>query len=119
MDTTDLQKAIQNLNKKRTEKEKVLLENFAGFKKYLDPVYHINNALPLEITISAKINKILDNTINDATHAINGKIINYSNDSFVMRSGGTMVSNLVSKKIDTNRNKIKAISLAILKNIFN
>ena len=119
MNTTDLKKAIQDLDLKRTEKEKVLLEHLGGFKKYFDPVFHMNNALPKKISLSVKINTLLDNTITDTTYLINGKISNYSNDSFILRSGGNMVSNLISKKINKNRNRIKAISLAILKNILN
>ena len=117
MNTTDLQKAIQNLDRKRADKEIVLLENLGGFEKYFDPVFYMNNALPAEVPITVKINKLLDNTISDATQVINGKISNYTNDSFILRSGGNMVSNIVGKKINTNRNRIKAISLAIIKNI--
>lgn len=119
MNANDLQKAIQDLDKKRTEKEKILLNNLGGFRKYFDPVFHMNNILPKEIPITVKINKLLDNTITDANQVINGKIYNYSNDSFLLRSGGNMVSNIVSKKINMNRNRIKAISLAIIKNILN
>ena len=89
------------------------------FKKYLNPVFHVKNALPSEAPNSIKLNKILDSSIDDATYAINGKIAIFSKEFFLLKYVGTMFSNMVTKRIHINRTRIKAFSLAILKNILN
>ena len=119
MNTRELQISIKDLDKKCGDKEKILLNNLRGLKKYFDPVFHIQNALPIQLPIACKINILLDNTISDATHAINNKIVNYSNDSFLLKSGKSLVTRMVTKTVYTNRRSIKAISLSVIKNIFN
>lgn len=119
MNSKELQRAIQDLNKKRVAKEKTIMENLNGFRKYFDPVFYVKNTLPTAIPISIKVDNLLNNTISDSTYAINDKIIAYTNDSFLLRSGTSVVTNMITKTVHTNRNKIKAISLAIIKNILN
>ena len=117
MDTTELQILIKELNKKSIQKERLLKENIKSFNKYLDPVYHINNVLPDEVPITFKLNNLLDETISDATHVLNNKISAQTGNSFLLKSGTSMVTKMVSKTVFSNRNKIKAVGLAILKNI--
>lgn len=117
MDTIELQKLINELNKKSIQKENLLKENIKSFNKYFDPVYHINNALPAKVPVTFKINNLLDETISDTTAALNNKIIAQTSGSFLLRSGTAMVTKMVSKTVHSHRNKIKAVGLAILKNI--
>ena len=117
MDSTELKLAIKELDKKHLNKKLKLIENLKSFKKYLDPVYHVNNALPVELPVTYKINELLDNTIFDATQVIKNKITEQSKGSFLLKSGGSMVSKMVDKTLLSNKTNIKAISLAIIKNI--
>lgn len=118
MDSIQLQNLIRQLDKKSTQKEIVLKENLKNLNKYFDPIYHINNILPNKIPLTAKINSLLDETIIDATHVLNNKIDAQASGSFLLKSGSKMVTKAVHKTISSNRNKIKAVGLAIIKNIF-
>ena len=117
MDSNELKFAIKELSKDEIHKKKLLVENLKSFEKYFDPVYHVNNILPPELPITFKLNDLLDNTIIDATHVINKRIKQQSEGSLLLKSGGSMVTKLVSKSVLTNKTKIKAIGLAIIKNI--
>ena len=117
MDSNELKLAIKELDKKHLHKRAILIENLNSFKKYLDPVYHVNNALPPKQPITVKINDLLDETILDATEIINKKIKEQSEGSILLKSGGSMATKIVSKTLHSNKTKIKAISLAIIKNI--
>ena len=117
MDANELRLAIKELDKKQIQKKSILIENLRSFEKYFDPVYHVNNALPPKLPVSLKINGLLDETILDATHLLNSKIREQVDGSLLLKSGGAMVIKAVSKSVLSNKTKIKAISLAIIKNI--
>lgn len=117
MDSNELKLAIKELDKKHIHKKALLIENLNSFTKYIDPVYHVKNALPPKLPIGFKINDLLDETIVDATEIINKKIRDQSDGSILLKSGGSMVTKIVSKAVFSNRTKIKAVSLAIIKNL--
>ena len=117
MDTNELKHAIKELDKKEIHKKLILIENLKSFEKYLDPVYHVKNALPPKLPVGLKINHLLDETILDVTHVINKSIKEQAEGSILLKTGGSVVSKIVNKKMLSNKTKIKAISLAIIKNI--
>ena len=117
MDTNELKHAIKELDKKQMHKKLILIENLKIFEQYLDPVYHVKNALPSKLPVGLKINHLLDETILDVTQIIDRSIKKQAAGSILLKSGGSMVSKIVNEKVLSNKTKIKAISLAIIKNI--
>ena len=119
MNAIELQKAIGKLDEKRICEEEILLKSFTSLRKYFDPVYHMKNMLPPDFPVAVKVNNVLNDSLNQVTYLINNKIITYSKDSILLKSGTKMLTNMVNKTVKINSIKIKAISLAIIKNILN
>ena len=117
MDSKELHSAIKELNKEEILRKNKLLADLKSFEKYFDPVYHVKNSLPPTMPVGFRLNGLLDETIIDATHVINNKIQEQSQGSILLKSGTTMITKVVSKSVLSNKTKIKAISLAIIKNL--
>ena len=117
-DSKDLTKAINALNHQRIAQENQLLDNLAVVKGYFDPAYQINRLLPRKVPVGKTINNILDESLMNAAYDVTDKLIPASPNSMVKTMGHNFFQKLLSSAVDKNGFKIKAIGLAIIKNIF-
>ena len=117
-DSKGLIKAIDALNERRIVEENKLLDKLYLIKQHLDPVYQVNKLLPRKVPVAEVLNKLLDESIIDATNLITNKLNAQSTDSLLKKTGSSFLQLTISKVVFNNTYKIKAISLAILKNIF-
>jgi hypothetical protein len=115
----ELLKAIDNLNNRKIIEENNLLNKLYGIKQQMDPVFQVNKLLPRKVPAVEVLNNLFDETIIDATHLITDKLNARSTDSLLKKTGSNFLQLTISGIVNNNAYKIKAISLAILKNIIN
>jgi hypothetical protein len=115
----ELLKAIDNLNNRKIIEENNLLNKLYGIKQQMDPVFQVNKLLPRKVPAVEVLNNLFDETIIDATHLITDKLNARSTYSLLKKTGSNFLQLTISGIVNNNAYKIKAISLAILKNIIN
>lgn len=121
MDITDSKKltqAIDKLNEQKKVVENKLLSDFFMIHQYMDPVYQINKILPRKLSTGEGLNNLIDNSIEGAADAIKLKFNPHPKDSFTKIAGNNLLKNAITMTVNKNSFKIKAIGLAILKNVF-
>ncbi len=118
-DSKALLQAIEKLNAKLVVHKYEILNNISVIKHALDPVQNINKLLPRKVPVGKALNNLIDESIMDAAELLVYKLATPSNNSIFKVAGNTIIKNSVNMAVSKNSFKIKAISLAIVKNIFN
>ena len=118
-DSRELSQAIARLDAKLGVHQNEILNNISLMKNALDPVEKVNKLLPRKVTIGETLNNLIDESIMDVADLVIYKLAIPSNNSFIKVAGNTILKNSINIAVSKNAFKIKAISLAIVKNIFN
>ena len=118
-DSRELSQAIARLDAKLGVHQNGILNNISLMKNALDPVEKVNKLLPRKVTIGETLNNLIDESIMDVADLVIYKLAIPSNNSFIKIAGNTVLKNSINRAVSKNAFKIKAISLAIVKNLFN
>ena len=110
-----LAKAINELQTKKAIEEDKIIKDLYIAKQYFDPVYHVNSLLPRKVPLREALNAtIAESIFGAATYGFKAR----PKDSFLKRAKNNFLRKAALRVLDKNSNKIKAVGLAILKNIF-
>src|SRR5665647_513640 len=101
-DSKGLIKAIDALNERRIVEENKLLDKLYLIKQHLDPVYQVNKLLPRKVPVAEVLNKLLDESIIDATNLITNKLNAQSTDSLLKKTGSSFLQLTISKVVFNN-----------------
>ena len=113
----ELTKAIYDLDKLQMDKADILLHNIETIKNSFDPVFQLNKLLANSKNRAPQLfDHLIDQSIEGATHFITNKA-GLGNDSFIERRASSFLQDGIYNVFKNNRYKIKAIGIAILKNI--
>jgi len=118
-DSKELSQAIERLHVKLGLHENEILNNISRLNQALDPVEIVKNLLPRKVTVGETLNNLIDESIMDVADLVIYKLAIPSNNSFIKIAGNTVLKNSINRAVSKNAFKIKAISLAIVKNLFN
>jgi len=118
-DSKSLLQAIKILDAKLEVHENQILNNISSIKQALDPVQNVTKLLPRKVLVGETLNNLIDELIIDAGDFLVYKIATPSNNSIFKVAGNTVLEKSIHMAVSKNSFKIKAISLAIAKNIFN
>jgi len=118
-DSKSLLQAIKILDAKLEVHENQILNNISSIKQALDPVQNVTKLLPRKVLVGETLNNLIDELIIDAGDFLVYKIATPSNNSIFKVAGNTALEKSIHMAVSKNSFKIKAISLAIAKNIFN
>lgn len=113
----ELTKAIDDLDKLQMDKEDELLLNIESIKNSFDPVIQLDKLLAHRKNPAPQLfDQLIDHSIEGATNYITNKA-GLGNNSFIEKKAGSFLQDGIYKVFANNRYKIKAIGIAILKNI--
>ena len=114
----ELAKAIFDLERVCINKENILIHKIEIIKISLDPTFQVNKILTSRKKIKLLLfNKQLNQSINEATSFITNKA-GLGNNSFIENKVGSFLQDAFDTVFTTNRYKVKAVGIALLKNIF-
>lgn len=114
----ELAKAIFDLERVCINKEDIFIDKLKTIKTCLDPTFQLNKILTSRKKIKLLLfNKQLNQSINEATSFITNKA-GLGNNSFIENKVGAFLQNAFYTVFTTNRYKVKAVGIALLKNIF-
>jgi hypothetical protein len=114
----ELAKAIFDLERVCINKEDIIIDKVKAIKTCLDPTFQLNKILTRRKKIKLLLfNKQLNQSINEATSFITNKA-GLGNNSFIENKVGSFLQNAFYTVFTTNRYKVKAVGIALLKNIF-
>ena len=114
----ELAKAIFDLERVCINKEDIFIDKLKTIKTCLDPTFQLNKILTSRKKIKLLLfNKQLNQSINEATSFITNKA-GLGNNSFIENKVGAFLQNAFYTVFTTNLYKVKAVGIALLKNIF-
>ncbi len=117
-DSKELSQGIEKLEAKLGVLENDIFIKIFRIKQALDPLENVKKLLPRKVTIGETFNNLIDKSIMGVADLLIYKLAIPSNNSFIKVAGNTVLKNFINRAISKNAFKIKAISFAILKNIF-
>ena len=115
----ELKEEIDKLSNLSNATEDVMLEHIAHLKRFLNPVIHLNKLLM--VTVERKPHRFLnlvDDAVDVAAYAVSNKIYSGDNDTFLGRTISGITQKSIYTLFDHNREKIKLLSVTIVKKIF-
>ena len=114
----ELAKAIFDLERVCINKEDIFIDKLKTIKTCLDPTFQLNKILTSRKKIKLLLfNKQLNQSVNEATSFITNKV-GLGNNSFIENKVSAFLQNAFYTVFTTNRYKVKAVGIALLKNIF-
>ena len=113
-DSKQLAKAIDLLESKKASEEDRVVKNLYAAKKYFDPVYHVNSLLPRKVPFREALNAAMSESIMDAASFGFGA---KPKDSFFKKARKSIIRKTALTVLNKNSSRIRAVGLAILKNI--
>ena len=117
-DSKELDVAIENLKKQSEVRKQSAIRDMHSMSQIVDPAYQIHKILPLSQSFGKTFNYAIDEALLETALSFNKKIIGGSSNSISKTIGNKMLDNATTMVVKNNSLKIKAYSLAVLKNIF-
>ena len=118
MQSNNLNQEIIQLSRRKVEQENQLVDNIKSVKKLFDPIFLVKKILPSPMPAAPVfINNLMDKSI----YGIANKFIKQTgisnSSSFIERKTKNALEQIIIKVVTNNRYKIKAIGIAVLKNL--
>lgn len=114
----ELKQKIDELEQKQAIKKAIIIENAKEFYTTIQPGNLLRTFFNNVTTSSTLQNKILNTAISLGTGAISNKIVSNKNSSVLKKVAGRLIQFGVTGLVAKNAYKIKAVSQAIIQNIF-
>ncbi len=115
----ELKEEIDKLSNLSNATEDVMLDHIASIRRFLNPVIQINKLL--SVTAERKPQRflnLLDDAVDATAYAVSDKIYSGDNDTFFGRTISGITQKSIYTLFDRNREKIKSLSVTIVKKIF-